>query len=84
MASEEYTARREEDREVLRQLEIRHLETLIAETPADKRAELKMIVGDRSFTLDQILAEAKEGTEVGLTFLDMQARSRLERLKRRG
>jgi len=83
MATKKYAQRREEDRAVLRELEIRQLETLIKETPREKRTELKMVVGDKTYTLDQILEEAKKGTEFGVKFLDMQAKSRLERLRRR-
>ena len=83
MAKEEYTARKEEDRQVLRQLEIRNLEKLIEETPADKRTEHKLVVGNRTFTLDEILAETKAGTEHGEMFLSMQAKARLERLRRK-
>lgn len=83
MGRREYTERREEDREVLRRLEIQHLEKMIAETPKEEREAHKLVLGDRTFTLDEILAEAKAGTEFGLKFLEMQSRSRLERLRRR-
>jgi hypothetical protein len=82
MADEQYRKLQEEDRQVLREIEIRALERDIEEaTPEEK--ELRMIAGDRSFTLEEMLAEIKEGTEYGEMFLAMRKKSRLERLRRR-
>jgi hypothetical protein len=83
MTRDDYSKRRQEDAEVLRQLEIRRLEKKIAELPSKDRREHKLIVGNRTFTLDEILNEAKEGTEYGRLYLNMQTRSRLERLRRK-
>lgn len=83
MAHDEYTSRTAEDKEVLRQLEIKALEKIIQETPAGQLEKHKLVVGNRSFTLQEILNEAKEGSEYGELFLAMQSKSRLEQLRRK-
>jgi hypothetical protein len=83
MENENYTSRTAEDKEVLRQLEISTLAKMIQNTPAEKRDEYKLVVGDRTFTLQEMLEEAKRGTEYGELFLAVQSKSRLEQLKRK-
>ena len=81
--NDEFSKREQEDKELMRQLEIRNLEKMIAEIPPEKRKEHKIIVGTRTFTLEELLAEAKEGTEYGNLFVSMQSKSRIERLRRK-
>lgn len=82
-ADDKFSERESQDKELLRQLEIQTLEKTIQDTPLEEREKYKLIVGNRSFTLEQILAEAKEGTEYGDMFLKMQSRSRMERMRRK-
>ncbi|MBN1261843.1 MAG: hypothetical protein JXB35_14290 [Anaerolineae bacterium] len=82
MAEDKYTRRTEEDREALNQLEIRQLEHLVAALPPEKRREPTLVIGNRTFTPEQLLQEAKEGSEYGKLYLKMRSNSRLERLKR--
>jgi hypothetical protein len=82
MPDDQYRKQLEEDERVLKEVEIRSLEREIEKaTPEEK--ELRMIAGDRSFTLEEMLAEIKEGTSYGDSFLAMRMKSRLERLRRR-
>lgn len=83
MADKDYSKRKQEDEEALRQLELRTLEEMIAKMPPEKRKELKVVVADRTFTPEQILEEAKKDTDYGRQYLKMLTKHRLERLKRR-
>jgi hypothetical protein len=82
MPDDQYRKQVEEDERILREVEIRALEREIKDlTPEEK--ELRMIAGDRSFTPEEMLAEVKEGTSYGESFLARRMKSRLERLRRR-
>jgi hypothetical protein len=51
--------------------------------PAATRKSAKLVVGERSFTPEEMLAEAETGSEYGATFLKMLSRMRLETLRKR-
>jgi hypothetical protein len=67
---------------VLREIEIRSLERQIAQATPEQK-EVRMIAGDRSFSLEEMLEEIREGTAYGEMFLAMRQKSRLERLRRK-
>jgi len=77
----EYTKRKQEDQEVLRQQDLASLKKIVAEMPAATRKS-KLVVGERSFTPDEMVKEAENGTEYGATFLKMLSRMRLETLRK--
>jgi hypothetical protein len=78
----EYTKRKQEDQEVLRQQDLASLKKIVAEMPAATRKSAKLVVGERSFTPEEMLAEAEKGSEYGATFLKMLSRMRLETLRK--
>ena len=82
MSEDKYHKQEAEDRQVLRAIEIRAMEHELEMATPEER-ELVMIAGDRSFTLEEMLAEVKEGTEYGETYLKMRQKSQLERLRRK-
>ena len=82
MPHDEYQKQQEEDKRLLIEIELRSLERHIAEATPEQK-EVRMIAGDRSFTLEEMLAEIKEGTPYGEMFLAMRQKSRLERLRRK-
>ena len=83
MADEKYTKRQDEDKEVLRALEIQNLQKTIEETPEEERKKYTVVVGNRSYTLEEMLDEVKEGTEHGELYIATMAKSRIERLRRK-
>lgn len=83
MADNTYDKRKKEDEQVFRQLEIDRLEKIVGEIPEEEEEQFTIVMGDRSFTMEEILAEAREGTEYGNKYLSMQENSRLERLRRK-
>lgn len=83
MTDTEFAERDQQDAELLRQMEIQALERIVAELPDEKRGQLLLVVGDRTFTPDQMLEEARSGSKYGELFIATQARSRLEAMRRR-
>ena len=82
MTDEKYEQRKAEDREVLRRLEIEAVEGIFQEMSVPEREELRLVVGERTFTVEEILDEARRGTEYGEDFLKTHAKARLERMRR--
>lgn len=83
MPDSPYEKRKGEDEEVLRKWDLDSLRKMVAEMPAAQRKEARLVVGDRTFTVDEILDEAERGTTYGKMILQAQARLRLEQLRRR-
>ena len=82
MSDKQFKKRQEEDRKMLRELEVQAIRAEIeAATPEEKA--IRIYAGDRSFTLEQLLKEVQEGTVYGETFLKMRGKSRIERLRRK-
>ncbi len=84
MTNEKFNKRKEEEEQLRMKLEIHHLEEMISSKSESERNEKKLIVGDRSFSLNEILTEANKGTSYGKLFLDTQAKLRNEKARRRG
>jgi hypothetical protein len=83
MTDEAFQKRKDEDRRLLRALEAQNLRTAIAETPPEELEKYTVVVGDRSFTLQQMLNEVEEGTEYGELYVATMVKSRTERLRRK-
>jgi len=83
MSNEKYWKRKEEDRQLLRELEIKNLEAIISETPQEDLDKYTVVVGDRTFTLHDMLRDVQEGTEYGELYISMMSKSRVERLRRK-
>jgi len=83
MPDEEYRKRKEEDRQVLRALEIEELKNTIRKTPPEEVEKLTIVMGERTFTLDEMLAQIQERTEYGELYISSMSKSRIERLRRR-
>ncbi len=83
MKNEEFEKRDQQDAELRRQMEIQALERMVAELPAEKRKQPLLIVGDKTFTPEQMLEEAKKGSKYGELFIATQAKARLEAMRRK-
>lgn len=83
MGTEKYTDRALEDEKILQELEIKALEKAVAEMPSEKRREPKLVVANRSLSLEELLEEVRKGTPVGKHYLQAQRKSRLEQLRRK-
>ncbi len=83
MADENYQKRKAEDEALQRRMYEESLRKQIAEMPPEKRREAKLVVADRVFTPDEILAEVEKKSEYGELFVKMQSRAHLEQLRRR-
>lgn len=82
MPEDKYDKRTAEDERVLREWDIESLRTMIAEMSAAQRKDAKLVMGDRTFTVDELLKEAERGTKYGKMILQAQAKLRLEQLRR--
>jgi hypothetical protein len=82
MPDDNYEKRKAEDERVLREWDLESLRKMIAEMPAAQRKEERLVIGDRTFTMDELLKEAEKGTEYGKIILEAQAKLRLEQLRR--
>lgn len=83
MKTPEFEERDQQDAELLRQMEIQALERMVAELPAEERGQLLLVVGDKSFTPEQMVEEAKKGSKYGELFIGMQVRARVEAMRRK-
>lgn len=83
MGTEKYSDRALQDEQVLQGLEIEALEKAVKEMSPEKRKEPRLVVADRSFSLEQLLEEVRKGTPVGKHYLQAQRKSRLEQLRRK-
>ena len=83
MADEKYQQRKAEDEALQRRMYVESLLKQIADMPPEKRKEAKLVVADRVFSPDEILAEVDKKTEYGELFVRMQSRAHLEQLRRR-
>ncbi len=82
MADDTYDKRRAQDQEVLRQWGLESLRKMAEEMPEAQRRTTRMVVGDRSFTVDEILREVDQDTEYGRLMLKAQEKLRIEQLRR--
>lgn len=82
MPDDKYDKRKAEDERVLREWDLKSLRKIVAEMPAAQRKEAKLVIGDKTFTVDELLKEAERGTEYGKMILQAQAKLRLEQLRR--
>ncbi len=83
MANENYQKRKAEDEALQRRFHVESLKRMIAEMPPERRKEAKLVVQDRTFSPEEILAEVEKDSEYGRLFLKMQARMHLEQLRRK-
>jgi hypothetical protein len=77
-----YEKGRNQDERVLREWDLASLRKMIAGMPAAQRREAKLVIGDRTLTVDEMLKEAEKGTEIGKVILRTQTKLRLEQLRR--
>ena len=82
MANDKFDKRKAGDDEAMRLWGIESLQKMISEMPAAQRSESKLVVGNQSFTVDELLKEVEEGTEVGKMYLRAQDKLRIEQLRR--
>lgn len=82
MKDDKFIERMADEEELLRHLEINQFKEMIEAKTDEEREETKIIVGHRSFSLNQLLGEVQKGTKIGKTFLKLQARLRAEKARR--
>ncbi len=83
MPDDIYQKRKAEDEALQWRHHVESLRKMVGEmAPADK-AKAKMVVADREFSPDEILAEVEKETEYGKLFVKMQARAHMEQIRRR-
>ena len=84
MQNEKFNKRKEEEQQLRIKLEIHQLEEMISLKSESERNEKKLVVGDRTFSLNEILEEATKGTSYGKMFLATQSKLRNEKARKRG
>jgi hypothetical protein len=83
MPNEDYEKRKAEDERVLHEWDVESLRKMIEKMPPAQRREARLVIADRTFTVDELLREAERGTKYGKMILQAQAKLRLEQLRRK-
>lgn len=82
MADSKYAKRSDEESRLREQLDIQALEKMVSGMSAEKRKMNILVVGDRTFSPNQILDEAKKGSKYGKMFVAAQQKLRTEQMRR--
>lgn len=76
-----YTRQQAEDHELSRRLDLMEAEGMVSAIPSRQRAKKRVVVGDRVFSLQDMLDEIRAGTVLGETFRAMFKRMRAARIR---
>lgn len=73
--------RQAEDRELMRRLDVMEAERMVKEMPARERTRKRVVVGDRTFSMKDMVDEIRAGSAYGECFRGVVAKMRLAKLR---